>query len=98
MYFARIYTTIEHFRNVEKREICDKIAGIFYLSRDEYVAQCPLLCKEDCWHAMATEWSDSKFQKKIMRQIEPITTAINLSLTKEDQTLLQQYAKNCLRN
>ncbi|KAL6645213.1 hypothetical protein ACP70R_016821 [Stipagrostis hirtigluma subsp. patula] len=64
MYYARIYATMEHFRIVKERKICDKIAGRFYLSRDEYVARCPLWCKEDCWRALAAEWSHSDFQKK----------------------------------
>ncbi|KAL6639429.1 hypothetical protein ACP70R_023159 [Stipagrostis hirtigluma subsp. patula] len=64
MYYARIYATMEHFRIVEHRNICDKIAGKFYLSRAQYVARCPIWCKEDCWESMASEWSDTKFQKK----------------------------------
>jgi hypothetical protein len=39
---------MDHFRTVEKRVICDKIAGKFYLSLQEYVAQRHVWCPEDC--------------------------------------------------
>ncbi|KAL6839052.1 hypothetical protein ACP4OV_031106 [Aristida adscensionis] len=64
MYYARINATLDHFRKVKNRLISDKIAGTFYLSRDEYITQRPAWCKEDCWRALATEWSHPDFQKK----------------------------------
>jgi hypothetical protein len=57
MYYLRITATIDHFRKVEKRKICDKIAGQFYLTRDEYIAQQPPWFQQDCWEVLATEWN-----------------------------------------
>jgi hypothetical protein len=65
IYYARIYATMNHFPTAENRVICDKIAGKFYLSLQEYVAQCPVWCQEDCWRALAEEWSHPDFKKKI---------------------------------
>ena len=64
MYYARITATIDHFRNVEGRKICDKIAGQFYLMREEYSAQRPTWCKQDCWEVLATEWSSAEFRQR----------------------------------
>jgi hypothetical protein len=55
---------MEHFREVEKRTICDKIAGHFYLTREEYAARCPTWCKEACWDVLAMEWSSPKFKER----------------------------------
>ena len=52
MYYARINATISHFRNVENRNICDKIAGQFYLMREEYIAQRHVWCKQYCWDSI----------------------------------------------
>ena len=49
---------------MESRKICDKIAGQFYLTRDEYIAQQPSWFERDCWVALATEWSSPEFKKK----------------------------------
>ena len=64
MYYLRITATIDHFRKVESRKICDKIAGQFYLTRDEYIAQQPSWFERDCQVALATEWSSPEFKKK----------------------------------
>ena len=56
MYYARITATMDHFRIVEGRKICDKIAGQFYLTREEY--------KQDCWDALATEWTSPEFKER----------------------------------
>jgi len=64
MYYLRITATIDHFRKVESRKICDKIAGQFYLMCDEYIAQQPSWFERDCWVALATEWSSPEFKKK----------------------------------
>ena len=64
MYYARITATMDHFRHVEKRKICDKIAGHFYLRRQEYIDQRLPWCKQDCWDALATEWSSPEFKQK----------------------------------
>jgi hypothetical protein len=93
VYYARVYATMDHFRMVEEMVIYDKITGRFYLSLQEYVAQCPVWCPEDCWCALAKESSHPDL-KKNLRQIVRIATAINLSLTKEVPTLLQPYANS----
>ncbi|TVU41514.1 hypothetical protein EJB05_15041, partial [Eragrostis curvula] len=67
IYYARIYATIDHFRVVKKRMICDKIAGKFYLTMEEYIAQRPMWCKEACWGVLAAEWSHPDFQKRSER-------------------------------
>lgn len=64
IYYARITATIDHFRKVEKRKICDKIAGQFYLTWEEYVAQCPSWCKESCWEVLAREWGSPEFKQR----------------------------------
>ena len=64
MYYARITATMDHFRIVEGRKICDKIAGQFYLTREEYIAQRLTWCKQDCWDALATEWSSPEFNER----------------------------------
>ena len=64
MYYARITATMDHFRIVEGRKICDKIAGQFYLTREEYIAQRLTWCKQDCWDALTTEWSSPKFKER----------------------------------
>ncbi|CAN6322887.1 unnamed protein product [Urochloa humidicola] len=55
---------MDHFRNEEGRVICDKIAGKFYLTREQYIAQRQVWCKQDCWEAMATQWSSSRFKNR----------------------------------
>ncbi|CAL5078980.1 unnamed protein product [Urochloa decumbens] len=67
MYYARIKATMDHFRTKKGRKICDKIAGQFYLTKEEYIAERQMWCKQDCWNAMAAEWSHPDFQKKSMR-------------------------------
>jgi hypothetical protein len=64
MYYARITAIMDHFRIVEKRKICDKIVGTFYLTREEYIAQRPEWLLERCWEALATEWSSPKFKER----------------------------------
>jgi len=64
LYYARITATMEHFREVEKRTICDKLAGQFYLKREEYAARCPTWCKEACWDVLALQWSGPKFKDR----------------------------------
>jgi len=64
MYYARITATMDHFRIVEKRKICDKIAGKFYLTREEYIAQRPEWLLERCWEALAMEWSSPEFKQR----------------------------------
>jgi len=64
IYYARITGTIDHFREVEKRKFCDKIAGQFYLTWEEYVAQCPTWCKQSCWEALSREWSSPEFKQR----------------------------------
>jgi len=80
---------MEHFREVEKRTICDKLAGQFYLKREEYAARCPTWCKEACWDVLALEWSGPKFKDRSEKTV-PIATAVSLNHTKEGPTLLQQ--------
>jgi len=63
MYYARITATMDHFWIVEKRKICDKIAGKFYLTWEEYIAQRPEWLLERCWEALATEWSSPEFKQ-----------------------------------
>lgn len=53
LYSARINATVDHFRTVKERFICDKIAGQFYLTKEEYEAQRPIWCKEACWSVLA---------------------------------------------
>jgi hypothetical protein len=65
VYYARVYATMDHFRTVEERVIYDKITGKFYLSLQEYVAQRPVWCPEDCWCALAKESSHPDLKKKI---------------------------------
>ncbi|CAD6249966.1 unnamed protein product [Miscanthus lutarioriparius] len=55
---------MDHFRIVEKRKICDKIAGKFYLTREEYIAQRPEWLLERCWEALAMEWSSPEFKQR----------------------------------
>ena len=62
-YYARITATMKHFREVE-RTICDKIAGHFYLMREEYAARCPTWCKQACWDVLATEQSSPEFKQR----------------------------------
>jgi hypothetical protein len=64
MYYLRITATIDHFRKVEKRKICDKMAGQFYLTRDDYIAQQPPWFPRDAWEVLATDWSSPKFKEK----------------------------------
>ncbi|CAD6233727.1 unnamed protein product [Miscanthus lutarioriparius] len=64
MYYARITAPMDNFRIVEKRRICDKIAGKFYLTREEYIAQRPEWMLERCWEALATEWSSPEFKQR----------------------------------
>jgi hypothetical protein len=64
VYYARVYATMDHFRMVEEMVIYDKITGKFYLSLQEYVAQRPVWCPEDCWCALAKESSHPDFKKK----------------------------------
>lgn len=64
MYYARITATMEHFRLVEGRKICDKIAGQFYLTREEYIDRRLTWCKQDCWDVLATEWSSPEFKQR----------------------------------
>ena len=64
IYYARITATMEHFREVEKRTICDKIVGHFCLTREEYVARCQPWCKQSCWDVLATEWSSPEFKQR----------------------------------
>ncbi|TVU01241.1 hypothetical protein EJB05_53279, partial [Eragrostis curvula] len=52
---------------VKNRVICDKIAGKFYLTMEEYIEQRPMWCKEACWSVLAAEWSNSDFQKRSER-------------------------------
>jgi hypothetical protein len=67
MYYARIKATMDHFRIVEKRKVCDKIAGQFYLTAEEYIAQRQIWCKQDCWNSMAAEWSSPDFKNRSMQ-------------------------------
>jgi hypothetical protein len=64
IYYARINATLEHFRIVKKRIICDKIVGKFYLTKDEYEDQCHVWCKDECWSVLATQWSHPDFQTR----------------------------------
>lgn len=64
MYYARITSTMDHFRIVERRKICDKNAGQLYLIREEYIARGLTWCKQDGWDALATEWSSPEFKEK----------------------------------
>jgi hypothetical protein len=58
---------MDHFHKDENRVICDKIAGKFYLSLQEYVAQHPVWCQEDCWCALAvpTLLEQRRFKKRV---------------------------------
>ncbi|TVU17372.1 hypothetical protein EJB05_33403, partial [Eragrostis curvula] len=67
IYYARVYATIDHFRTVKARWICDKIAGRFYLTKQEYKDQHPIWCKEECWSVLAAEWSHPDFKNRSER-------------------------------
>lgn len=63
-YYARIQAILDHCRNVEKVNICDKVAGRRYLTREQYVAQKPKWCDEDAWRFFADKWSNPEWVQK----------------------------------
>lgn len=63
-YYARIQAIIDHCRKVEGVQICDKRAGLRYLSKEEYLAQQPEWCDQMAWDAMATVWVDPEWIEK----------------------------------
>lgn len=64
-YYARIQAILDHFRTVEGVQICDKVAGLRYLSKAEYMAQQPSWCDDTTWNAMTDEWCHPDWKKKI---------------------------------
>lgn len=63
-YYARIQAIMDHCRKVEGVQICDKRAGLRYLSKEEYLAQQPEWCDQMAWDAMATVWVDPEWIEK----------------------------------
>uniref|UniRef100_A0A0E0KDV3 Uncharacterized protein n=1 Tax=Oryza punctata TaxID=4537 RepID=A0A0E0KDV3_ORYPU len=54
----------DHYLEVKKRQVRDKIAGQQYLTKEKYIAQKPSWCSQEAWSALADEWCDPKFRGK----------------------------------
>jgi hypothetical protein len=63
-YYARIYAIIDHFRKTENTNINDKLAGHYYLERDQYLAQRQAWLGKEAWVAAVDGWCCPKWITK----------------------------------